>query len=68
MADQAQELDQKKLDELQGKVLTDVAGSLGLILAYMGDRLDLYRALVDIGPATSVELANNTGLAERYVR
>lgn len=68
MADEAQDLNQEKLDELQGKVLTDVAGSLGLILAYMGDRLDLYSALVEAGSATSVELAGSTGLTERYVR
>ncbi len=68
MANQPQNLDEKRLEELQGKVLTDVAGSLGIILAYMGDRLGLYSALVEISPATSRELADNTGLAERYVR
>jgi hypothetical protein len=34
-------LDEKKLEQLQGKVLSDVAGAMGLIMAYMGDRLDL---------------------------
>ncbi len=62
------DLDQKKLEALQGKVMTDVAGSMGLILAYMGDRLDLYSALVEISPATSQDLADSTGLDERYVR
>ena len=59
MADQAQDVNQEKLEELQGKVLTDVAGSLGLILAYMGDRLDLYSGLVEVSPATSQELADS---------
>ncbi len=62
------DLDQEKLEALQEKVMTDVAGSMGLILAYMGDRLDLYSALVKASPATSQDLADSTGLDERYVR
>jgi hypothetical protein len=61
-------VDPGKLEELQGKVLTDVAGSLGLLLAYIGDQLDLYSALAEICPATSQELADSTGMTERYVR
>lgn len=61
-------LDEKKLEELQTKIMEDIAGSLGLILAYMGDRLDLYSALVELESATSEKLAENTGLEERYVR
>lgn len=68
MANEARDLNQEKLAELQGKVLGDIAGSMGLIMAYMGDRLNLYSALVEISPATSEELAESTGLTERYVR
>lgn len=68
MAIQPENINKEKLEELQGKVLSDVAGSMGLILAYMGDRLDLYSALAEISPATSRELADSTGLDERYVR
>jgi hypothetical protein len=35
---------------------------------YLGYRLGLYRALSDVEPATSKELATATGLTERYVR
>ena len=35
---------------------------------YLGDRLGLYRALVDAGPATPGELAGRTGVHERYAR
>lgn len=62
------DVNDQKLEELQGKVVTDVAGSLGILLAYMGDQLDLYSALAEICPATSEELAASTGLKERYVR
>lgn len=61
-------LDQEKLEQLQGKVIGDVAGSLGLLLAYLGDKLDLYSALREISPATSAELAESTGMDERYLR
>jgi len=41
---------------------------MGLLLAYVGDKLDLYSALAEISPATSQELADSTGVNERYVR
>jgi len=68
MTIQAKNIDPEKLEALQGKVLNDVSGAMGLIMAYMGDRLDLYSALAEASPATSQELAANTGLDERYVR
>ena len=68
MAVSIDDVNQDKLEELQGKVITDVAGSMGLLLAYVGDQLDLYSALAEISPATSQELADNTGVNERYVR
>lgn len=68
MAARIEDVNESKLEELQGKVITDVAGSMGLLLAYMGDQLDLYSALAEICPATSQELADSTGLTERYVR
>lgn len=62
------DVDEGRLEELQGKVITDVAGSLGLLMAYVGDQLDFYSALAEICPATSQELADSTGVRERYVR
>jgi Methyltransferase domain len=46
----------------------DMVGALELFTVYLGERLGLYRALADGGPATSAELAGRTGTAERYVR
>ena len=63
-----EDADPTKLEQLQGKVITDVAGALGLLLAYMGDQLDLYSALAEISPATSEQLARSTGMKERYAR
>lgn len=68
MAVQIKDVNAGKLEELQGKVMTDVAGSLGLLLAYIGDQMDLYSALAEISPTTSLGLAENTGINERYLR
>lgn len=62
------EINPTMLEQLQGKVIGDVAGALGLLMAFMGDKLDLYSALAEISPATSQELADNTGMNERYLR
>jgi 2-polyprenyl-3-methyl-5-hydroxy-6-metoxy-1,4-benzoquinol methylase len=42
--------------------------ALELCTIYLGERLGLYRALAEGGPATSSELAGRTGTVERYVR
>lgn len=68
MAVRIEDVDEAKLEDLQGKMVGDVAGGLGILMAYIGDQLDLYSALAEICPATSEDLANSTGLKERYVR
>jgi hypothetical protein len=50
------------------RLLQDAIGALELYTVYLGERLGLYRALADGGPATSSELAGRTGTAERYIR
>ena len=50
------------------RLFQDAAGALELYTVYLGERLGLYRALAEGGPATSTELAERTGTAERYVR
>jgi 2-polyprenyl-3-methyl-5-hydroxy-6-metoxy-1,4-benzoquinol methylase len=45
-----------------------MVGALEILTVYLGERLGLYRALAADGPATSAELAERTGTAERYVR
>jgi precorrin-6B methylase 2 len=42
--------------------------ALELYAVYLGERLGYYRALAERGPATSTELAERTGTAERYAR
>lgn len=51
-----------------GRVLQDTSGASSTILAALGDRLGLFRALDAGGPATSPELAARAGIDERYAR
>ena len=53
---------------LAERLFQDMVGALELYTVYLGERLGLYRALASGGPATSAELAERTGTAERYIR
>jgi len=61
-------VDQDKLNKLFGRIMGDVGGALGLLIARVGDQLGLYRTLADGGAMTSQQLADATGLHERSVR
>jgi SAM-dependent methyltransferase len=61
-------LDEAKLTEFVGKMVGDLGAALGALLIDMGDKLGLYKAMDGAGPLTSQELADKTGVAERYVR
>jgi SAM-dependent methyltransferase len=52
------------VDELFEKII----GAMEVATIYLGDRLGLYEALADYGPATPSELAERTGTYERYAR
>jgi SAM-dependent methyltransferase len=61
-------VDQARLEELTGRVVTDAGAAMVFPLALVGDRLGLFSALAAGGPAAAEQLAERTGLAERYVR
>lgn len=60
--------DQAKTDAFVEKVLGDTAGMTVTVLAGIGDRLGLFKALAAAGPVTSSELAIQAGVNERYGR
>ncbi len=60
--------DQGKLEEMAGKVIGDIAGATGVLMAYLGDQAGVYNAMDGEGPITSEALAKKTGLNERYLR
>jgi 2-polyprenyl-3-methyl-5-hydroxy-6-metoxy-1,4-benzoquinol methylase len=61
-------LDPKKVEEVADKALGYLSGAGISALVYLGDRLGLYRALSELGPSTSAQLAAKSGLHERWVR
>ena len=61
-------IDFEKVQAFVGKVLNDSSATFATTLAALGDRLGLFKALADGGPATSAELASRAGIDERYAR
>ena len=51
-----------------GQVVTDLSAAFSGVLVNVGRKLGLYQAMVDLGACTSTELAEATGIRERYVR
>src|SRR5256886_329928 len=61
-------INEDKMNAFLGKVVGDFGASLSSALVYLGQKLGLYKALADGGPATPAELAQSTNTNERYVR
>ena len=58
----------ERLNALVGKLVGDLGIALGGASILLGDRLGLYKAMAHGSPTTPSELAQKTGLHERYVR
>jgi 2-polyprenyl-3-methyl-5-hydroxy-6-metoxy-1,4-benzoquinol methylase len=56
------------VEQFAGRFLGDLAAVLHAGTVVLGDKLGLYRALVEIGPTTPEALADHTGCDPRYVR
>ena len=65
---QSREINEDKMNQFLGKVVGDFGASLSSSLAYIGQKLGLYKALATNGPLTPAELAEQTNTTERYVR
>ncbi len=59
---------QPSADALVGRLFEASVGMFDVMSVHLGDRLGMYRALHDRGPATSSELAGRVGINERYAR
>jgi 2-polyprenyl-3-methyl-5-hydroxy-6-metoxy-1,4-benzoquinol methylase len=64
----AMTLDETKLNQLMQRAVVDFGAVFHAAMVLLGDKLGLYKAMVDAGPLNSTELAARTGLHERYVR
>ena len=60
-------IDHIKLEAFMGKMIGDMSAAMSGALVIVGAKSGLYKALAR-GPATSAELAERSGLFERYVR
>ena len=61
-------LDEFKLNAFVGRMLGDLGALTNAVLVHVGDRLGLYKALVESGPTTPQALAQQTGTSARLVR
>jgi ubiquinone/menaquinone biosynthesis C-methylase UbiE len=59
--------DMDKTLEFLEHVMGQMEGAIVSALVYLGDRLGLYRAMQGAGPVTPAELAQRTGLHERWL-
>jgi SAM-dependent methyltransferase len=60
-------IDAWELSEFTDRMIGDLAAAAHAATVVIGDRLGLYRALADAGPATPAEVAASAGCDERYV-
>jgi len=61
-------IDEGRLNEFIGKMLTDLGGATSVAMVRMGDRLGLYKTLNAAGPMTCDELATKNGVNARYLQ
>lgn len=61
------QIDEAKVEQFVGRLLTDFAGASTTALTVIGDRLGLYRAMNGSGRCTAAQLAADTGLHPRLI-
>ena len=61
-------LDHKKAELFVKRTGQQLAAAMNCYLSFVGDQLGLFKSLYKLGSATSDELADETGLHERWVR
>jgi SAM-dependent methyltransferase len=61
-------VDEAKLHQFVGQMLSDLGGAASIALVRIGDALGLYKTLHERGAMTVVELAAATGVNQRYLR
>jgi SAM-dependent methyltransferase len=61
-------IDQAKLNALLGRAVVDIGANFHAALVITGDKLGLFHAMRELGPATPADLAKRTNTHERYIR
>ena len=68
MADAKPELNWDRVKKFSAQVSNDIGAAMLGAMSYIGDRLGIFKSLAASGSVTSSELAQKTGLDERYLR
>src|ERR1700690_152256 len=68
MANTSEKIDVEKTKKIAEHVFGVLSGALVSAMIYLGDRMGLYQALNGAGAVTTEELAQKTGLHERWIR
>jgi SAM-dependent methyltransferase len=63
-----QTIDEARAEQFLEKALGAFSNTMTTVLVVLGDRLGLFKDLHENGPATPAELAQRTGVDERYAR
>ena len=61
-------VDNAKLHQFMGQMLSDLGGAASVALVRIGDALGLYKTLHERGPMTVAEFAAVSGINQRYLR
>jgi len=61
-------VDDAKLHQFMGQMLSDLGGAASVALVRIGDALGLYKTLHEQGPMTVPEFAAASGVNQRYLR
>jgi SAM-dependent methyltransferase len=61
-------IDEAKLHEFIGKTVNEWGAAQGVLLAFVGDKLGLFKAMAGAGALTPEELARKTGTQPRIIR
>jgi 2-polyprenyl-3-methyl-5-hydroxy-6-metoxy-1,4-benzoquinol methylase len=68
MANTTEQIDIEKTKKTAEHVFDMLGGALVSAMIYLGDRMGLYQVLSSAGAVTSAELAQKSGLHERWIR
>lgn len=61
-------VDQARLDAFKAKLLPELGGAASMVVAMLGDKTGLFKAMAGAGALTPAQLATRAGCAERLVR
>jgi 2-polyprenyl-3-methyl-5-hydroxy-6-metoxy-1,4-benzoquinol methylase len=63
-----EKVDLDRAGALAGRIGDEVSIAMSVLNLYLGYRMELFRAMEEIGPCTPEQLAGATGMSERYLR